>query len=131
MITVETHLENIENQTIRSWAWSLYHIIHEVVPNVQTKFQYKVPSFIYFGWMCYMNIYDTHIELGFIQGAKLSNEQGILTADAAKGKGKPLTQIRTIIIRSLSDLQQPALKEIIVEAALLNELENNSKKVKA
>ena len=121
-MTVETYIENVENSNIRSWAWVLYNIIHEVVPNVQTKFQYKVPSFLYFGWMCYRNIYETHIELGFIQGAKLSNEQGLLSADAAKGKGKSLTQVRKIFIRSLADLQQPAIREIIAEAALVNEL---------
>jgi hypothetical protein len=122
-MTIEDYIESIENPTLKQWAIVLHEKIVSLLPQVQPSIKFKVPFYDYHRWLCYFSVYEKHIELSFLYGYLLSNEQGLLTAAPAKGKGKnDLAQVRKIFITDETILQSGGLLEVIAEAALLNEV---------
>jgi hypothetical protein len=88
--------------------------ILDLHPMMSEKMRYKIPFFDYLGWLFYLNTRKDHIELGFINGAELADEEGVLTATDRK-------MIRHYRIHSLKDLRNPALRNLIQQAMLTRE----------
>lgn len=84
-------------------------------PEVTCKIRYKIPFYNRKSWVCYTNPRDGGIELAFIQGAELSNEQGLLQARGRK-------MVTGVVFHSLGDIPEAALLEVIQEALLLDEV---------
>jgi hypothetical protein len=79
------------------------------------KLQYKLPFYYKKSWICYL--FPTKkgtIELAFPRGNELSNIQGIL-----KRKGRKL--VSSINFKTLDNIPESTIKEIIHEAILLDE----------
>ncbi len=58
---------------------------------------------------CYIAPFKKHLNLGFMYGAHLPDPAGLL-----EGQGADLRHVK---IRALADLEQPALRQLIVEAS--------------
>jgi len=92
-----------------------FHEILSLEIGLQPKIRYKIPFYYGRSWICYLNpIKGAKVELAFIRGNELSNEQGIL--DFRKRK-----QISGIIIESLKDCPIDLINEVLQEAILLDE----------
>ena len=86
------------------------------------KLRYKIPFYYQKSWVCYLNpIKPDGIELVFLKGSQLSNEQGILASRNRK-------LVSGIMLFDLSNVQKLPLDEIIQEAMLLDELQKSERK---
>ncbi len=84
-------------------------------PEVVAKIRYRVPFYFRKSWVCYLNPIKNHgIEIAFIRGNELSNEQGILQAKNRK-------QVHGVEVFDYNALPLKALQEVIQEALLLDE----------
>lgn len=84
-------------------------------PKVTTKIRYKIPFFYQKKWLCYLNpIKKNGVELCFLKGSELSNEQGILEATERK-------MVRGIKIYSTESIDERVLREVINEAILFDD----------
>ncbi len=84
-------------------------------PEVHAKIRYKIPFYSRNSWVCYTNLREGGVELAFIQGAELSNEQGLLQARGRK-------MVTGVVFHSVEDIPEAALLEVIQEALLLDEV---------
>lgn len=101
-----------ENQ--QKILWALHHLIVEV-PEITSKIRYKIPFYYRKSWICYLSPKKTQeIELVFLRGQELSNEQGIL-------ESKDRKQVSGILLSSLDEFPEEAIREILQEAILLDE----------
>lgn len=83
--------------------------------------KYEIPMYRNRKWVCYMNpIKKNGIELAFVKGYLLSNEQKLL--DQKKRK-----YVAGIDIYHISEIRERAIDEIIQEALILDDLENSKK----
>jgi hypothetical protein len=93
-------------------------ILHDLMmdqPGIYCKLSFKIPFYYRNSWICY--IYPQKkggIEFVFTRGHELSNEQGILDARGRK-------EVAGIRLKSLDDIPQESLFEVIHEAILLDE----------
>jgi len=110
---------NQQPTTLRHVLNALRIIILQVGPQIEETIKYNVPFYSYHGRLCFLNTRDGVVELGFCQGAFLSNEQGYLV-----GEGK---EVRHARMKSLADIDQGAIQALLQEAILLNE-ERKSRK---
>ena len=102
---------------------ALRQIVLQIAPHIVEFMQYRIPFYAYHGRLCYLNLRRGAVELGLCQGAFLSNEQGLLV-----GEGK---QVKHMRVKSLADINQVALQELLQEAMLWNELRRkHTKQVK-
>lgn len=60
------------------------HSLFGSYPRIQDAIRYTVPFFRQYQWICYMTPRKGGIELVFIHGQQLSNEQGILQTNGRK-----------------------------------------------
>ncbi|MFT7612738.1 MAG: hypothetical protein ACI9J3_001701 [Parvicellaceae bacterium] len=85
-------------------------------PKVISKIRYHVPFYYLKSWLCYLNPRkDGSIDLSFIRGNELSNEQGILEARDRK-------QVRSLVFNDIKDVSEELLRNILQEAFLLDEI---------
>jgi hypothetical protein len=75
------------------------------------KPRYKLPFYFGKSWVCYLNpSKQGHVELAFLRGNELANEQLLLEARGRKQvKGIVLTNLDTIPFQPLSELIQEAI----------------------
>lgn len=92
------------------------HELIAALPGIEPKIKFGIPFYYRNSWICYLNpIKDTGVELAFTRGKELSNVQGILDFKGRK-------QICGITFSHLDDIDKTALKEILQEAILLDEI---------
>jgi hypothetical protein len=91
----------------------LYQLL-SIEPGVQAKIRYKIPFYYRRKWVCYTNPREGGIELVFLRGQELSNEQGLLQTRGRK-------MVAGVVFHQVSDIPEEALMEIIQEAFLLDE----------
>ena len=78
--------------------------------------KYEIPMYYQKSWVCYLNpIKKNGVELAFLKGHRLSNEQGILTM-----KNRKL--VAGIDLFSIENLPEKEIDEIIQEALILDEM---------
>ena len=94
-------------------------------PGVEPKIRYRIPFYYRKSWICYTNPYrGDQIELVFLRGNELSNEQGLLEARGRK-------QVRGVIFASVEEIPLSTLEEVIHEALILDkEIPYSSKRTK-
>ena len=73
---------------------------------------WKVPSFDSNGPLCCFMVGKNHVTFAFLRGAALTDPEKLL-----EGSGKG---VRHVKLRSVADVNEPALRKLIVEAAKLN-----------
>ena len=113
-MTIEDYLLNLQNEAIQKLMAAAHEMILALIPNIHANIKYKIPFYTLRKNILYLNPSGNHIYIGFPFGHLLSNEQGILVTAGRK-------QVRHIDIFSLEDLYKEAVKEIILEAILLDE----------
>lgn len=95
------------------------------IPEVTCEIRYKIPFYYRISWICYLNPQKKGgVEWVLIRGNELSNAQGILEARDRK-------QVMGIIFHHVSEIEEDLIREIFMEALILDELtpyENKRKK---
>ena len=76
---------------------------------------WKIPTFESNGPLCFFMVGKNHVTLGFLRGAALRDQAGLL-----EGTGKSLRHVK---LRLVEDLDRPALQSLIGEAVKLNQKE--------
>jgi len=83
--------------------------------NLNAKLKYKIPFYYGRSWICYLNPKkNNYVELAFVRGNELSNEQGLLS-----NKGRK--QVYSIEFEEIAKIPIELINEIIYEALLLDE----------
>lgn len=79
------------------------------------KMRYKIPFYDHKSWVCYLNpVKNGGVELAFVRGNQLSNDQGLLQANNRK-------QIRGITMFKVAEIPEREILEIVQEALILDE----------
>jgi hypothetical protein len=79
------------------------------------KVTFKNPCYYKKSWICYLKaIKNEKVELAFMRGNELSNNQDVLKSNGRK-------QLRSIEISDLKDVSLDVIKEILNEAIYLDE----------
>jgi len=113
MNEVEEYIYGFEGETLEVMKY-LHHLMMDQ-PGIYCKLSFKIPFYYRNSWICY--IYPQKkggIEFVFTRGKELSNEQGILEARSRK-------EVAGIRLKTLDDIPQESLFEVIQEAILLDE----------
>jgi hypothetical protein len=76
---------------------------------------WKLPTFESHGPMCYFTVGKNYVTFGFLRGTSLPDPEKLL-----EGTGKNRLHVK---LRTVEDLNRPALKKLIVAAARLNKKE--------
>lgn len=113
-MTVAEYFDHLENPVQHQLMSETHHLILELIPTISVNIKWRIPFYTYLAPLCYLNPHKDHCYIGFVRGRELSNEQGLLTGTDRK-------LIRILEIKSLEDLYQDAVAEIILEAAALVE----------
>ncbi|MFZ6014176.1 MAG: DUF1801 domain-containing protein [Bacteroidota bacterium] len=127
MATIEDYISALpkDEQVIMKRLRSL---ILEIEPRVEEKINYGVPYFtrhrmLFFLWPGTISECGSHhdrkpdapkVTMGFCHGNLLSNEQRLLASDGRK-------QVYVIRFFSHADINEPALREIIQEAVIVDQ----------
>ena len=113
MDAIESYI--LENEGIQKALLQYLHRLLSEQPGVVSKIRYKIPFYYRKSWVCYLNpVKNSGIELAFLRGNELSNEQGLLEFRGRK-------QVSGIVFYQLNEIPEEAVMEIIQEALLLDE----------
>lgn len=92
-----------------------FHNLLNTELELTDKIRYKIPFYYRKSWICYLNPGKNNtVELAFVRGNELSNEQGLLDDKGRK-------QVKSIVFSDVSDIPESLIKEIIHEAIILDE----------
>ena len=118
MNRVLNYFDQIENSQHREISINLHELILSLVIPCEYSIKWKVPFYMHCGNLCYINPRKNRIDLGFYQGAKLSDPFSILQGDGIL--------VKHIHLFTLEDVYQETLAEMLVIASNFNK---NSKHV--
>jgi len=107
-------IDNFEGEQRKMLEY--FHEILISFPTVTCKIRYKIPFYDQNKWFCYLNpIKPDKIALCFLRGNELSNVQGIL-----ESKGRKI--VSSVEFSSVHEIPKNAIREIINEALILDEI---------
>lgn len=112
-LLVAQYIES-QPESLRQLLWQIRDYILVAIPQVEERFMFRCPFYVYCGWLCYFFVRKGHIEWSFCQGAQLSNESGLLLRNGRK-------QVAHIVVNDAELFESDALAELLQEAVLLNE----------
>ncbi|NBC07777.1 MAG: hypothetical protein GVY26_11350 [Bacteroidetes bacterium] len=112
MNEVESYIAEFDGEQYKLLDYFYRLLVGE--PGVTPKIRYNIPFYYRRSWVCYTNPRDGGIELAFLNGHLLSNEQGLLQARGRK-------MVKGVVFHRLADVPENALLEVIQEAFLLDE----------
>lgn len=103
---------------LRSW-------ILDTGRHTQEKISNKIPFFEFYGNLCYLNALKEGVDLGFVHGHILSNEQHLLESKGRK-------QVKSVTFYSVAEVEEheDEIRRLLNEAAILNEYHFKRKKRK-
>ena len=113
-MTVEDYI-NRQTPEIHRLLDQIRRLIMDAAPRVQEKISWGVPFFFHKGHLCYLNPLRTPeaaIDLCFLRGHELSNEQGVL-----ENRGR--RTVRSLVVRA-DAVNEELIRELLQEAILLN-----------
>lgn len=114
MLTIEEFIYNLEGEQRKIVKYLHNWFVKDL--ELSCKIRYKIPFYYRKSWICYLNpVKGGKIELAFIRGNELSNEQQLLDF-------KERVQIAGIEIQSVFEINRDGMREIIHEAILVDEL---------
>lgn len=114
MKTVEDFILGLDGQqkAIVSYLHNRLTNDHDLIP----KIRFKIPMYFRKTWVCYLNpIKNDGIELAFLNGNKLSNDQGLLNSKDRK-------MVSGIDLFHISKIQEKLIDEIIQESIILDDI---------
>ncbi len=114
MRTIEDYILGLEGQ--QKVIINVLHAHLMETTDLRSSISYGVPMYRRKGWVCYLNpIKKDGVEMAFMRGHRLSNEQGILDR-----KGRKL--VAGIDLFDASRLPMEVIREIVQEALILDDL---------
>ena len=119
--SIEDYIEQ-QSREIQPLLQNIRRIVNNSHPKIQERIHYRTPFFMYNGPLCYFGIIKkTSVEIGFVRGFDLSNEQALLEA-----KGRIV--VKGITFLDLKDFQEKekVFREIVQEAILMNEIKTKN-----
>ena len=116
MKTVENFILGLDGQQKAIVSFLHQHLTqqHDLMP----KISFNVPMYYKRKWVCYLNpVKNDGIELAFVKGHRLSNEQGLLQSKKRK-------RISGIELYDVGSIPLRAIDEIVKEALIVDQLYN-------
>ena len=102
-----------KNLGLQEVVMHLRALVKKSIPKVKEDVNpWHIPIFESNGPICYYMAGKNHVTLGFIRGTSLHDPEGLL-----QGTGKNLRHVK---IKSVADLNQKGLRELLKSAARLN-----------
>jgi hypothetical protein len=103
---------NLENPKLRKVVTALRTFVKVIEPSTkETVNSWGVPTFETDTPFCMYMVGKNHVTFGFLLGTSLPDPEGLL-----EGTGKNLRHVK---LRTLEDLQRPALKSLVQAACKL------------
>ncbi len=104
------------NPTVQAIAHAIRALFADVMPNI-TEVAWPKQKIAGYGvgpkkmseQFCYLALFENHVNLGFYYGADLADPENLL-----EGSGKAMRHIK---IRSVAELEQPAIRQLIEQAS--------------
>jgi hypothetical protein len=96
---------------------AIRQIIHEAAPKATESIKWAQPVWEENGPMVWLKAYKTYVNLGFWRGVELTDPKGLLEGDG--------NLMRHVKITSLEELNKPAIKRFVTQAAKLNRTKGN------
>ena len=96
---------------------AIRQIIREAAPKATESIKWAQPVWEEKGPMIWLKAYKSYINLGFWRGVELTDPKGLLEGDGSL--------MRHVKINSLEDLNKPAIKRFVAQAAKLNRAKGN------
>lgn len=123
MANVEDFINQLENEQKEIILYFHKLLAHQL--ELEGKIRFKIPFYYHKSWICYLNpIKNDAVELAFLYGKELSNQQGILEAKGRK-------QVAGITFLNEGEIPKNQVYEIIQEALMLDEMKYNQRKRKS
>lgn len=102
--------------TVQAIAHAIRALFAEVMPNI-TEVAWPKQKIAGYGvgpkkmseQFCYLAMFENHVNLGFYYGADLDDPKNLL-----EGSGKAMRHIK---IRSVDELEQPAIRKLVEQAS--------------
>ena len=108
-MAVEEYIYNLENEN-QKMLMTFFHRMFKNLPNVTPKIAFKIPFYYQKTWVCYLSpIKPDAVEVCFLRGNELSNEQGILEA-------KKRVMVMGVTFNKIDKEKARAVEEIFLEA---------------
>jgi hypothetical protein len=110
----------IDNQIagIKDWRGQmlakLRQLIHEADPKIVEEWKWDVPVFTHKGMVCAISSFKDHIKINFFKGAQLQDPHKLIN------NGLESKSHRSIDFSEGDKINEPALKELINQAVILN-----------
>lgn len=109
--SVEDYIAGLEGW-LKEAAQELDRIVMETVPSAGKAIKWGQPVYDSHGQLCYFKASKAHINFGFFRGSELGDPRGII-----EGTGDKMRHVK---IKGLKDIDQEALRELILAAEQLN-----------
>jgi hypothetical protein len=120
MNNVEDFINQLGNEQRKIMLY--FHELLAQQLELEDKIRFKIPFYFHKSWVCYLNpIKNDSVEIAFLLGKELSNQQGLLRANGRK-------QVAGISISNVAEIPQEAVYEIIQEALMLDEIKYQQRK---
>ncbi len=105
-----------KDTTLAGLAQELRRLMKTTVPGTKESVNpWKIPTFESNGPMCFFSVGKNHVTFGFLRATSLPDPAKLL-----EGTGKNLRHVK---LKTIEDVQNPALKKLIQAAARLNKKE--------
>jgi len=122
MVNVEEFINQLEIEQRKIVFYFHELLAHQL--ELAHKIRFKIPFYYHKSWVCYLNpIKKDAVELAFLSGKELSNEQGLLEANDRK-------QVAGITFSKVEEIPADQVYEIIQEALMLDEMKYHQRKRK-
>lgn len=122
MANVEDFIDQLENEQREIMLYFHELLAHQL--ELEGKIRFNIPFYYHKSWICYLNpIKNDAVELAFLLGKELSNDQGLLEAKDRK-------QVAGITFSRVEEIPKDAVYEIIQEALMLDEMKYSQRRHK-
>lgn len=119
MTSVDSYIEK-HNAEVVQILTCLRDIIFSCSIKIQESIKHRIPFYSIYGNICYVNVRKNNVvDLGFINGSSLANQQGLL-------ESKERVSVRSISFSKALDINKNTVRELISEAIIIDELNKRS-----
>lgn len=123
MTEVEGYIHQFDNAQ-REIMLFFHHLLTNDY-SLTSKITFKNPCYYGNSWICYLKaLKNDKIELAFMRGNELSNDQGLLMSKGRK-------QLRSIDFSDVKEIPIEMIREVFQEALLLDEVKPYESKRKS
>lgn len=112
--TVEEFIDHWEEPKICELLQLSHDHLLSLLPELAVSIKWNVPFFHYIKPLCYLNVQDSIVKIGFWNGAKLIEDHPILSGNTKR--------IKHLCIYSVEDLFNDEAAALIFDAAEMNKI---------